>query len=314
VPARDLTRLGEPCWNDLMTSDPTRNRDFYSGLFGWHAGASEPEYGDYVTFRRRTSDVAGMAPSPEGSTAGNAWLVYLSVDDVDDTVTAAVAAGGQILQEPFTVGAMGRMAVLADPSGAAVGVWQPIEFDGFRVVAEAGTPIWHELSTRDYDAALAFYTAVFGWEPQVLSDTPEFRYSTVGPEGMPVAGVLDSSAFLPDGVPSHWAVYFGVPDAAEAAARVVELGGAVVREAWDSEFGTFAQVSDTTGAVFYIGSVEPATPTGATPDGTLTTASASAGTVATGVGDNAAFVDAASVDAAFIDVDESDVETSQSAG
>jgi len=289
VSTRDLTRLGEPCWNDLMTSDPAKDRTFYTELFGWHASDSGPEYGNYVTFRRGTSDVAGMAAAPDGSTAPDAWLVYLSVDDVDDTVAAAVAAGGRVLLEPLTIGGMGRTAVIVDPSGAAVGIWQPIEFDGFHTVARAGTPVWHELSSRDYDAVLPFYSEVFGWDPQVLSDTPEFRYSTIGPEGMPVAGVMDSNAFLPEGVPSHWAVYFGVPDAATAAARVTELGGAVLREPWDSEFGTFAQVADPTGAVFYLGSVEP-----------------------TGSGEAA--VTAVDEDAAFVQVDESDVETSPSAG
>ncbi|MDJ0323857.1 VOC family protein [Cryobacterium sp. PH31-AA6] len=256
MPARDATRFGEPCWADLLTSDPDGAREFYGRLFGWTAVESSMEGSDYVTFRHGDADVAGMAVQMPDSESPDVWSIYLAVEDVDASTVAARAAGGQVLAEPMNIGSMGRMAILSDPTGATVGLWQPIDFTGFGVIGEVGTPLWHELNTLDYPAAVAFYEKAFGWTPSVLSDTDEFRYSTIGAEGAMVAGIFDASAHLPAGMPSHWQLYLGVADVAAAAALVTELGGTVLQEPWSAEFGTFSRVADRTGAMFVLGSVD----------------------------------------------------------
>ena len=73
---------------------------------------------------------------------------------------------------------------------------------GYELAAEPGAPVWHELHTKDYDKAVKFYQDVFGWDTAVLSDTPEFRYTTLGAGDAAKAGILDASGFLPEGVPS----------------------------------------------------------------------------------------------------------------
>jgi predicted enzyme related to lactoylglutathione lyase len=256
MPTRDTTTFGEPCWADLMTSDPVRAREFYTKLFGWTATESGEEYGHYVTFRKGDADVAGMAAQMPDSTMPDAWSTYLAVTDADATTAAARAAGAQVIAEPMTIGTMGRMAFLLDPSGAAIGLWQAAEHTGFGVVGEDGTPVWHELNTLDWDAALPFYEKTFGWKPVTLSDTDEFRYSTIGRDGDMVAGIFDASRHLPPGMPSHWQLYFGAADVRATAARVTELGGSVVGEPWTAEFGTFARVTDPTGAMFVLGSLD----------------------------------------------------------
>ena len=256
MPTPDANRTGEPCWADLMTSDLPRAREFYTRLFGWTTSDSGSEYGNYVTFRKGDVDVAGMAAKEPGSHQPDAWTTYLAVTDADATVAAARTGGAEVLAEPMTVGTMGRMAILMDPTGASFGVWQADEFTGFGVFGETGSPVWHELNTRDYAAALDFYTRVFGWKPVVLSDTEDFRYSTIGAQDDMVTGVFDAAGHLPDDVPSHWQLYLGVPDVQAAAATVTQLGGKVIREPWASEFGTFALVNDPTGALFVLGSVE----------------------------------------------------------
>jgi predicted enzyme related to lactoylglutathione lyase len=61
---------------------------------------------------------------------------------------------------------------------------------------------------------------------------------------------MDATAYLPEGVPSHWQVYFHVEDVDAAVARTVELGGAVVVPAKDTPYGRVAQATDSTGAMF----------------------------------------------------------------
>jgi len=259
MPAHDTTRLGEPCWVDLISTDPASAEAFYTALFGWTATTSGPEYGNYVTFWNGDAQVAGLAGvMPGADMRRSAWTTYLSTTDADATTAAALEAGGQVLTAPMTVGEQGRMAVLVDPSGAVFGIWQSAAHTGFGRFGEAGTPVWIELSTRDWNAAVPFYEKVFDLRLTPLSDTDDFRYSTFGPSDGFTGGIYDSDSFLPPGMPSHWLLYLGVSDVAAAARRVSELGGAVQREPWDTEFGTFAQVNDPTGATFLLSSIRGA--------------------------------------------------------
>lgn len=244
-------RLGEPCWVDLASSDPQRAREFYSALFGWTADEAGEEYGGYVTFRKDGHAVAGLGAAMPGQQA-DAWLTYLLVEDAAEAERAVEGAGAQTLAPTMEVGDQGRLAVIADPGGAVVGLWEPQEHRGYELVAEVGGIAWHELYARSYAAQVDFYTRAFGWKTTVLGDTADFRYATFGDPASPAGGVYDADGMLPAGVPSHWVVYFGVADADAASQRVVELGGSVVRDPWDSEFGRFAQATDPLGALFFL--------------------------------------------------------------
>jgi len=257
MPVRTENQLGEPCWIDLMTSDPARSIGFYAELFGWTAVDTGSGSGRYTMFFHGDAAIAGLTPQDPSSGNRDFWTTYLATQNVDETVRAATAAGGTVLAPTQTVGDQGRLAVLTDPTGAAVGIWEAAGHRGFGADNEIGTPVWHELMTRDFARAIAFYQEVFAWTPIPLSDTAEFQYSTFGHDESMTGGVYDANAMLPPGVPSHWQVYLGVDDVRAAARRVPELGGVVLREPWDSDFGTFAQVADPTGAAFLLGQVEP---------------------------------------------------------
>lgn len=244
-------RLGEPCWVDYSATDLPLAQEFYTSLFGWTAETGGGEYGGYVTFRRDGRLVAGMGAAMEGSLQ-NGWLTHLLVEDADASQSAAESAGAQVVAPTMTVGDQGRLSVIADPGGAVVGMWEPELHRGFELVAEPGGLSWHELYARDYARQLDFYTKLFGWSTQVVSDTADFRYVTFGDQDEPSGGVYDADGMLPPGVPSHWVVYFGVQDAAAAVERVTELGGTAIRDPWDSEFGRFAQVTDPLGGLFFL--------------------------------------------------------------
>src|SRR5438552_8907434 len=160
MPTGETAIIGAPCWVDLMTSDVDRSRAFYTELFGWTAEEPNEEFGGYFNFARRGALVAGCMPNPPDAGVPDVWSVYLASDDTAKTVDAAVANGGQVHVPPMAVGELGTMAVLGDPGGAAVGVWQPGLHRGFGVVREAGAPSWFELHTRDYEKVVAFYRNV----------------------------------------------------------------------------------------------------------------------------------------------------------
>jgi hypothetical protein len=184
--------------------------------------------------------------------ADNTWKIYLATDDITKTVEAAEAAGAQIISPAMPVADLGSQVVLIDPTGAHLGAWQPGTFPGFTVLNEHGAPGWFELHTRDHAASVAFYRSVFGWDTNVVADSDEFRYTTMrDPEGEgDLAGIMDATAFLPEGVPAHWSVYWEVDDADATVAKVKALGGAIAVDAEDTPYGRLATVVDPAGAAF----------------------------------------------------------------
>ncbi len=250
MPTRDSAPLGAPCWIDLFTSDPDKSRAFYGDLFGWTSESSGEEFGGYIIFQKDGVQVAGAMQNDGTSGTPDVWSIYLAVEDAAASTESAVAHGGQVIVPAMQVGPLGHMAVVTDPGQAAIGIWQPLEHTGFGVLAEPDTPDWFELHTRDYEAAVQFYRDVFGWDTHAASDTPDFRYTTLGEGEGQLAGIMDASHWLPDGVPAHWSVYFRVEDADKALATTVELGGGVVVPAEDTPYGRLATATDPTGAVF----------------------------------------------------------------
>ena len=99
---------------------------------------------------------------------------------------------------------------------------------------------------------MKFYQDVFGWETHVMSDSPEFRYTTLGTGDSATAGIMDASDFLPAEVPASWQVYFAVEDTDAAIEKAVAMGAQVVDGPDDSPFGRLATISDPTGARFKI--------------------------------------------------------------
>ena len=250
MPKRDDAPIGAPCLVDLFSSDPDRSRAFYGDLFGWTSEDAGPEYGGYINFAKDGIAVAGGMRNDGSAGNPDVWSVYLASDNIDATVKSAEANGAQVYVPPMEVMALGSMAVLSDVGGASIGVWQPGLHWGFGILGEPGTPCWFELHTREYQPTVDFYRDVFGWDTHTVSDAPEFRYTTLGEGEGQLAGIMDASAFLPEGVPAQWSIYFGAENTDAALARIVELGGAVVTGAEDTPYGRLATASDPTGAVF----------------------------------------------------------------
>ena len=257
MPTRDSAPIGAPCWIELFSSDTDRARAFYGELFGWTAEEPNPEFGGYFNFHRDGVRVAGGMHNDGSQGTPDGWSIYLAVEDAAAAVDAATAHGGQVIAPAMDVMELGTMAVITDPGGAVIGMWKPGTHKGFGVLAEPGAPSWFELHTRDYDAAVQFYTDVFAWDAYTAGDSPDFRYTTLGQGDNQLAGIMDAANFLPEGVPAHWSIYFQVDDADKTLAQVVELGGSITEPAVDTPYGRLATAADPTGARFKI--QQPAT-------------------------------------------------------
>ena len=239
---------GTPIWLDLGTTDPDAATAFYAALFGWTATPPAEAFGGYQTFLQGEKAVAGLMRT-QSPTQPVAWTVWLHAPDAKAALAAAVAAGGTAVFGPDAVGDLGQMAAFIDPAGAFVGLWQPGTHTG--VVAEGlGTPVWYELATRDFPAAVAFYPKVFGIPVEPVHENEQMRYSRLGAGLAARAGIWDGDPCLPAGIPSHWSVYFYVADVWATCDQAVALGGTIVMPAADTPWGPMATLRDPQGGYF----------------------------------------------------------------
>jgi predicted enzyme related to lactoylglutathione lyase len=245
---------GTFCFADLGTDDRDAAAYFYSGLFGWNAEASQ---GAYTMFTLEGKPVAGMFQAPEGYSIS--WLSYISVEDADAVVATARKLGASVLLGPRAVSDeadIGRSAVIQDPQGAVVALWEPGLHVGAGLVNQVGTMVWNQLATSEVEAAKGFYTELFGWTTEPFGDGQGDYWNWRNRDGWLNGGVM---ALPAADVPPHWEVSFAVEDAAGAVTRAEELGGAEVVPASQTPLGGVAVARDPTGAAFGVfdGDTEP---------------------------------------------------------
>jgi predicted enzyme related to lactoylglutathione lyase len=251
---RDAYPPGTFCWADLGTTDAAAAREFYTGLFGWAPEALPAgEGGVYVMFRLGGRDVAALYEmgAQERDQLAAHWSGYLSVEDVEATAARARELGAAIVAEPFDVMDSGRMAVLRDPTGAHMHLWQPGRHVGAGRVNEPGAMAWNELASPDVERASAFYRDLLGWDVE----TDATGYATIR-NGERLNGGIRP---LRDGEPPNWLIYFTVASLDDAAAHVRASDGDVLVEPADATVGRIAVVRDPQGAMFalYEGDVDP---------------------------------------------------------
>jgi predicted enzyme related to lactoylglutathione lyase len=249
MPEKTEYAPGTPSWVDLATPDVDRAGTFYATLFGWTAEpVPMPDAGGYVMFTLNGKYVAAMSPIEHGERPP-AWTTYVSTDDADKTAELAQTAGGSVLMPPMDVFDSGRMAVLADPTGAAFAVWQPNQHPGAGLVDDPGTFTWTELSSRDTAAAARFYPEVFGWTAET-SDGGGMQYTEFKLGDSSVAGMMEMNPMVPAEVPSYWMPYFAVVDVDKSAGEATALGAEALLPPSDFPGGRFAVIRDPQGATF----------------------------------------------------------------
>lgn len=124
-----MTDHGHFHWNELVTSDPEQAKKFYADTIGWSFDAMPMDDGaTYWVAIAGGKPVAGFFPTNRPGFTGipNGWMPYLAVDDVDARVKKAVAAGAKLMRPLFDVPNVGRLAILTEPGGAAVGWMTPV--------------------------------------------------------------------------------------------------------------------------------------------------------------------------------------------
>ncbi len=247
--------VGTFVWHEQVSSDPKQAQDFYTRLFGWETEVFTPGEADYTMISAGGESHGGFGKAMEGAPPPH-WLSHVRVESVDGTIEKAKGAGGTLAAGPFDMAEVGRMAIIADPQGAYVSIYQPAGDDGPN---SGGVFVWDELATSDVDGAQRFYEEVFGWTTNDMG--AEYggyrifnRGETAGENG--IAGLM---AVPGQSIPAHWQPYVAVdvPDA--TAAKEAELGGTALMEPTDvPKVGRIAVLRDPQGATFGIIKPQPA--------------------------------------------------------
>jgi uncharacterized protein len=258
---RDGFAPGVPCWVDTWQPDAEAAVAFYTRLFGWEAEDTMPPGtpGRHFMCRLRGRDVAAIASRPEAASPVTAWSTYVWVESAAGAAANALAAGGTVVVEPFDSLDGGRIAVLADPAGAAFCVWEPGRHRGAQLVNEPGAWSMSLLSTPDTAGAERFYGGLFGWVTEGLafggSEVTLWRLpGYVGGEpGQPVnrdvVGVMTASDA---DAPPRWGIDFWVHDTDATADKALELGGRVEAPPYDAPGFRQAALADPQGATFTV--------------------------------------------------------------
>lgn len=239
-------------WVDLGTTDTKGAKYYYNSLFGWSFLDLPTDSGTvYSMAQIEGKNVAGlgpMGPDMEAQGIPPYWSSYIKHDDVDAVAAKAAEAGGNVMFPPMDVMDSGRMTIIQDPTGAAVGVWQPKQHIGAQLVNIPNTLVWNELQTRDVEAARTFYEKVFGWTYEVDAN----NYVAVYQDDRVHAGMMQIEDSWGD-VPPNWSIYFLVEDVDVATAKAQELGGNImVPPSPAGEMGKFSVIQDPQGAAFSI--------------------------------------------------------------
>ena len=120
-------------WNELMTRDAEKAKAFYAATLGWTFDAMpmDEEGATYWLAKLGDTPVAGIftMSGPQFEGVPEHWFAYIAVDDVDARASKAEGAGGKILRPAFDVPGIGRIVILADVNGAAMGWMTPTERD-----------------------------------------------------------------------------------------------------------------------------------------------------------------------------------------
>ena len=252
---RERYEPGTFCWVDLATTDPAGAKAFYSELFGWEAEDTPAgEAGIYTMLRLDGDEVCAlykMDPAQSEQGVSPYWFSYVSVESADAAVARARELGGVVYSEAFDVLDSGRMAVIGDPTGAVLGVWQPRGHIGADRVNDPSCFTWNELQSRDPGTAAAFYAELFDWETETIEENGQPVYVTIRNAGHTNGGIMPMTEQHGD-APPYWLTYFTVPSSEGAISKAQELGGEALAGPLDIGAGRISVLRDPQGATFAI--------------------------------------------------------------
>jgi uncharacterized protein len=252
MPTMERFAPGEFCWIELATSDQIAAKSFYTALFGWTVRDVPIGPNDTYSLLELEGRIAAGAftISPSESAAGVPphWHLYVAVTSADEAARKAAELGGKVV-EAFDVTDRGRAALLQDPTGAFLSVWEPNKRSGLGVIGEPGAFCWADLNTPDQARAKTFYEGLFGWKLKPGEGKESGYLHIVNGENY-IGGVPPTHQGSGK-EPPHWLIYFAVADVDQVFQKAADMNARILLRPMDFEgVGRVAMLADPQGAVF----------------------------------------------------------------
>ncbi|MBI5536755.1 MAG: VOC family protein [Deltaproteobacteria bacterium] len=240
---------GHFVWYDHLTRDPQAAIAFYTEVVGWR---TQPfgEGNDYTLWLGSQGPLGGVMKLPDDAASKGApshWMGNVKVKNVDETVETVKKLGGKIHKAPTDIPTVGRFAVIEDPQGASISVFEPKGEMLLHDSTKEGEICWNELVTRDSAAAFEFYSTIFGWKIlQEMDMGPMGKYRIYGVGDKQLGGMMTA----PPGksMPPSWMFYAEVADLDAALGRATKRGAKVLSGPMDVPGGRMVQLADPQGA------------------------------------------------------------------
>jgi len=248
---------GQFVWYDLITSDPAAAQRYYPQITGWktqkwdNPSSTTP----YTMWTVDGEPIGGVGPITSEQAAMGVrpfWLPSVHVNNMDQSVQKVSALGGKVVHGPDPIPDMGRYAIIQDPQGATIAIYQPQgPTRGFDGTPSIGRFSWNELMTTDFQRAFDFYRQLFGWEKtgEPMDMGGGNMYLLYGMKGKPFGGIFNR---MPDmaHMPPNWLPYVFVKDVKKTVEAATRAGGILGRGPMDVPGGIIAILADPQGARF----------------------------------------------------------------
>ncbi|MEM9353236.1 MAG: VOC family protein [Planctomycetota bacterium] len=253
---------GQFNWVDLAAGDMAEAKAFYTGLFGWDCVDQDtqggPPYAIFEIGGKRLAGLGQLSDDMRSQGVPPAWNSYVNVADLESTISKCQELGGAAPMPVCKIMDAGSMAMILDPGGAPLFLWQADKHLGAGLVNEVGTHCWNELATRDLKQSKNFFGKLFGWTFEANDDSPAPYYNIKlgnikldgGKHGDRLNGGMMQMTEEWGDAPPHWTVYFHVADIHEYEKRLEQLGGQKIHGPFETPVGPIIVSADPQGAAF----------------------------------------------------------------
>jgi predicted enzyme related to lactoylglutathione lyase len=252
---------GSFIWYELLTFDPLGAKRFYDEVVGWTIAEESVAPGlEYRMIGRSDGGHAGglmtLSEEMRANGARPGWLGYIHVRDVDAALAAMERDGGTVMMPAWDQPGVGRLAMVADPSGAPFYLMDPLppegQPDAVSDVFSIDQPQhvrWNELSSGDPARAVDFYARHFGWVQDGSMDMGELgKYQFLRHGDVMIGAVMPKMPEMPVSV---WSFYVGVDDIDRAVRAIGQGGGQILNGPMEIPGGDYAvNAMDPEGAAF----------------------------------------------------------------
>ena len=117
--------VGSIGWRDLTIENAKAVSDFYAAVAGWTVEETPMgDYADYTMMDANGEAVGGVCHARGGNADMPAqWLLYVVVADLEKSLDETLKRGGDVVVPPRALMG-GKMAVIKDPAGAVMALWE----------------------------------------------------------------------------------------------------------------------------------------------------------------------------------------------